>query len=289
MLRVVLIDLLVERPTFGHQGNLQIISPLLEYDSVEVWLLTPQMQDGGVGDSVPRPLSPEEVPLWHGDFDFANQMTLIPSKEGDNSVHLLRMATPHPNEISAWLQAANPAAVYCTGSRSNVSQWEDWMDSVAELLRASINAEIPTLGICFGHQILCRALGSEIERAPTRSDMVVEIPLSGFGSIDPLFAGIDSLRGLFTHQDHVTSIPENCVVLAQAEHSPIAAVRVCEDKRLLNAYGVQFHPEAYPELIQDSYEAGYLSLEESNAVHGEHDGWQVLTNFASVVHSQITH
>ena len=288
MLRVALLDLLVERTTFGHEGNLQMISPLSEHGEVEVWLLTPQMQDGAVGGVVPQMLGVEDVPHWDGDFDFASLMSLLPASEGGGgTIHLRRMACPASEDIAGWLQQAGLGALYCTGSRRNVSQWEDWMAPSAELMRCAVEVDIPTLGVCFGHQLLCQAMGGEVERSDASSDMVCEMEKTGFGGIDPLFAGIEKLRGLFTHQDHVVAVGDDFITLARSKHTPYAAVRVCRGKQMLDAYGVQFHPEAYPEMIQRSLEAGYLTLEESNSVYGEHDGVQVLANFASVVLSRI--
>ena len=48
--------------------------------------------------------------------------------------------------------------VVITGSRRNVSQWEDWMDDVADLIR---KVEVPMIGICFGHQIIAASLGGK--------------------------------------------------------------------------------------------------------------------------------
>ena len=286
MLRVAILDLLVERFTFGHEGNLQMIMPLTEHDDVEVWLLTPQMQNGGVGGEQPQLLDNEDVPLWEGDFDFTSEMRVNSVSGNQGSILLRRMALPETEEIGYWVRNAAIDAVYCTGSRRNVSMWEDWMESAAELMRQSIDIGIPTLGICFGHQLLCHALGGKVERASSRSDIVCSIKKTDLGNADPLFVGIDVLRGLFTHQDHVVEVPEDCVVLANGEHTQNAAIRIFRDNAMLNAYGVQFHPEAYPEMIQRSLEAGYLTLEERNSIQGEHDGVQILTNFASVVHSQ---
>ena len=48
--RVMLLDLLVERSQFGHGGNQEMVRPLAEAGSVEVLLLTPQMQSIEAGD-----------------------------------------------------------------------------------------------------------------------------------------------------------------------------------------------------------------------------------------------
>ena len=43
-IRVLLLDLLVERSEFGHGGNQEVIHPIAEFGNVDVFLLTPQMQ-----------------------------------------------------------------------------------------------------------------------------------------------------------------------------------------------------------------------------------------------------
>ncbi|GIS03503.1 MAG: hypothetical protein CM15mP105_2600 [Methanobacteriota archaeon] len=50
---------------------------------------------------------------------------------------------------------------------------------------------------------------------------------------------------LYSHQDHVTTVPESCLLLGSAEHNRVTAVRVMGDNGMeLPAWGVQFHPEA---------------------------------------------
>jgi len=76
--------------------------------------------------------------------------------------------------MGEWLEELGVDAVVCSGSRRNVSMWEDWMGPTASLMRASALAGRPTLGICFGHQLLCHALGAEIERADSLSSGIWE-------------------------------------------------------------------------------------------------------------------
>ena len=77
-------------------------------------------------------------------------------------------------------------AIVITGSRRNVSMWEPWMDDVADLIRQS---EVPIYGICFGHQIICKALGGEVVRAESDSKFIAEVKYSN---------GTSSMQ-LFTH------------------------------------------------------------------------------------------
>ena len=55
-IRILLLDLLVERAEFGHGGNQEVIRPFLKNVDVEVLLLTPQMQSfesGNKTDTTP--------------------------------------------------------------------------------------------------------------------------------------------------------------------------------------------------------------------------------------------
>ena len=87
----------------------------------------------------------------------------------------------------------NCDVVVITGSRRNVSSWEDWMDDVAKLIR---ECEVPLYGICFGHQIICKALGGEVERAEEGSSFLADVTYTD-GTVK---------KQLFTHQDHVIAV-----------------------------------------------------------------------------------
>ena len=121
------------------------------------------------------------------------------------------------------------------------------MGPTASLLRASSNAGRPTLGICFGHQLLCHALGATIERADSLSSGIWDLDLTNNGSNDELLTSHVSdgscVAGLFTHKDHVMTVPESCSLLCSTSHNGVTAVRVHADNGdALPAWGIQFHP-----------------------------------------------
>ena len=95
--------------------------------------------------------------------------------------HEVLLWAPHTDEPREYgfgirIQEATDAdVVVITGSRRNVSMWEDWMDNVAKLIR---ECEVPIYGICFGHQIICKALGGEVVRASEGSTMMAEVTYS---------------------------------------------------------------------------------------------------------------
>lgn len=298
-LRVALLDLLAERAEFGHGGNMEVIAPLVaKVGMVEVFLLTPQFQSHVSAQKAliswtPLVLTADDVPTWDDDFPFVADRTV--SVEGvdvdgeeSGTVRLLRVALPQSQDggMETWLDLMQIDAVVCTGSRRNVSIHEPWMDEAASLMRAAVNAGLPTLGICFGHQLLCKALGGKVVRADGRTDAVETLSLTESGASDPLFSGLAAPVALFTHQDHVVELPKCGVLLASAPHNSDTAVRILDGEgNQLPAWGVQFHPEAAKHRIERSVRLGHISAEEASAFEREHDGAKILSNFAEIVSS----
>lgn len=145
--------------------------------------------------------------------------------------------------------------IVITGSRRNVSQWEPWMEDVADLIRT---CTVPLYGICFGHQIICKALGGEVIRADSSSKFISEVS----------YKDGTTGRQLFTHQDHVVNSGE-MEVIGSAEHCGIA---VCEHPtRPIKS--VQYHPEAVKSVLDYSLECGDMTQDE-RVIYG--DGIQEL-------------
>ena len=135
--------------------------------------------------------------------------------------------------------------VVITGSRRNVSQWEDWMDDVADLIR---KVEVPMIGICFGHQIIAASLGGKVTRADDQSQMVSTV----------YYQDGREVNALFTHQDHVTD-PGEMEVIAKSKHCAIVACK----HPTRNIRTVQYHPEATSKVIAKAIEVGDMTKKEA--------------------------
>ena len=124
-----------------------------------------------------------------------------------------------------------------------------WLDGLRDLFRDAHAAGLPTLGICLGHQVLTEALGGEVvvghpdgpEEGATTLHWLPD------AADDPLFGPL-AARGPATvvqsHHDVVVRVPAGAVELARTAAYGFQAFRSGP------SWGVQFHPEATPELIE---------------------------------------
>ena len=129
--------------------------------------------------------------------------------------------------------------------------------------------DVPTLGICFGHQLLATFLGDRVVADPEQSDSgSFPVRMTPEGQRDPLFAGVpDDWKAFFMHRDSALRVPKEAVLLARGGRSHVGAFRY-----KTRIYGVQFHPELdrhdheervrlYPEYVSGSVEEFLSSLE----------------------------
>ncbi|MGA2254482.1 MAG: glutamine-hydrolyzing GMP synthase [Thermoguttaceae bacterium] len=96
---------------------------------------------------------------------------------------------------------------------------------------------LPVLGICYGMQLACEALGGRVESAPAREYGRAHCRLV---NDDEIFAGVpEDLQVWMSHGDQVSQVSADFQPLAATDTCPIAAVK----HRSLPVYGLQFHPE----------------------------------------------
>jgi GMP synthase (glutamine-hydrolysing) len=132
----------------------------------------------------------------------------------------------------AEIEVRRPAGLILSGGPASV--YEAGAPSVDPEL---FTLGVPTLGICYGHQAMARALGGRVEptgnREYGRTILVVADP-------GVLLADVATTETVWmSHGDTVTAGPEGFRVTASTESTPVAAMEAPER----GLFGVQFHPE----------------------------------------------
>lgn len=137
----------------------------------------------------------------------------------------------------------DPAAIagaIVTGAIDMVTDGHAWIARTEAWVRGAVAANVPILGVCFGHQLLAQALGGRVADNPRGAAFgAVDVALSEAGADDPLFGALPAVSPLMVfHWQSVLDLPPGAVVTAQAPHDPYHAARFGPA-----AWGTQFHPE----------------------------------------------
>jgi GMP synthase (glutamine-hydrolysing) len=124
--------------------------------------------------------------------------------------------------------------VVVSGSQTSVYDDHDWIHEATEWVRRVHAADVPVLGVCWGHQFLAQALGGRVVDMGEYELGYRQVRQVG---TDPLFGGVPrEFTSFETHSDRVAELPALAHTLAQNDYG-VQAFRVGA------TYGVQFHPE----------------------------------------------
>jgi len=119
----------------------------------------------------------------------------------------------------------------------------DWRDPLAVLLRRAVDARVPVIGHCLGGQILSRALGGVVTRAPTTEIGWIDVDAVDDTAARDWFGGRDRMNVFQWHYDAFTIPPGATRVLGNA-HNPNQAY-VLDDRHL----GMQCHIEMTADML----------------------------------------
>jgi len=206
----------------------------------------------------------------HGDFD-------------DWIIHFLGRTNKNIKVISILKNQKLPRlksalGFIITGSHAMVSQEHQWSVKLEKYIQKISRKDIPLLGICYGHQLIAKALGGKSGFNKKGKEIgKVKVSIAKTALNDPLFQNFPKKFNAFeTHYQSVLKLPKDAVILASNFKDKHQAVKYSQ-----KIWGVQFHPE-FNKLVME----GYINNQEKNLAKL---GFSVDTLLNNVENCHISH
>lgn len=171
-----------------------------------------------------------EVRARHGSFPQMFER-MIGAADASASFATVRLADGEGLPDPAGLEA-----ILITGSSAGVYDDLDWIAPLERFVRAAYEAAVPTVGICFGHQLIAQALGGTVrksERGWGIGRHVYDV-VPDTGVIDG-----GKIAIACSHQDQVIEPPAGATTILRSAFTPHAGLLYANGAVL----SVQPHPE----------------------------------------------
>ena len=132
---------------------------------------------------------------------------------------------------------ADAVVVLGGGVHPDQEELHPWLLPELDFLRRALAAGTPLLGVCLGAQLLARAGGGRVFRAPEPEIGWLEVELAEPAADDPVLRGLPARFTAFQWHHYSYEPPAGAIELARSIAST-QAYRLGEA-----VWGVQFHPE----------------------------------------------
>ena len=119
-----------------------------------------------------------------------------------------------------------------------------WLTGERTLIAEAVEAGTPFWGVCLGAQLLAVALGGAVWQGPAPEAGMIEIELTPATVSDPVFDCLPARLLSFAWHRDAMSLPHAATLLASTAAYPVQAFAY------RRAYGVQFHLEADPTVLE---------------------------------------
>lgn len=178
--------------------------------------------------------APDELMPEHGNYDLMFQRLL-----GENAFDYSTWAVVD-NQLPPDIHAAD--AWLITGSKHGVYEDHPWIPPLEAFIREAYSADVPMVGICFGHQMLAQALGGKVLKFDGGWSV---------GRVDYALEGLDEAAHSNTaaimayHQDQVVELPPEAQVIGSTDFCRYAALAYGK-----TALSLQPHPEFDSEFVE---------------------------------------
>ncbi|HET7482709.1 MAG TPA: type 1 glutamine amidotransferase [Actinomycetota bacterium] len=131
------------------------------------------------------------------------------------------------------------AGLIVLGGVMNVDETGEFpfLAGVRDLVAVAVDTGTPVLGICLGAQVLARAAGSDVHRAPEKEIGFVEVATTPAGATDAVASCFAPTSRVFQFHEDAIALPEGAELLVTGTTNRVQAFRIG------TAYGFQFHFE----------------------------------------------
>jgi len=127
-----------------------------------------------------------------------------------------------------------------TGSALSINATAPFTEKALQFIRDARDKGVWQFGICYGHQLVCKALLGDTVTRSSPSGFEVGWGKVQFTAAAKSLLGVNDTERVWQHHfDEVTQLPEGSELLATNKHSSIQAY-VNYEQHLI---GTQFHPE----------------------------------------------
>jgi GMP synthase (glutamine-hydrolysing) len=165
-------------------------------------------------------------------LDFGSQYTqLIARRVRELGVY----CEIHPfNMDLGAIRALAPRALILSGGPSSV-----YGESAPRVSAELFELGLPTLGICYGIQLLAFLLGGKVARATEREYGPATVRIDEATGIFARLSPGEELEVWMSHGDRLEAVPAGFRAIGTSSNTPLCAI--VDDTRRI--YGIQFHPE----------------------------------------------
>ena len=106
-----------------------------------------------------------------------------------------------------------------TGSKLSVYDNDRWIKELEKFVADLFLNKRPLLGVCFGHQLIAKALGGEVKKADI--GWVLGVQSYEFKTNYPWLEYMnEDVQLIHSHQDQVMRLPERATLVASNKHVP---------------------------------------------------------------------
>ena len=139
------------------------------------------------------------------------------------------------------LPEKNYSLLVILGATESANDDLPYLQAEQKLIKKTVDADIPVLGICLGSQLIAKTFGGKVYRGPKK-----EIGFYHDLRIDnnsKLFSGFTNPFTVFHWHGDTFDLPEKAVRLVHSENYPNQAFQIA------SAVGLQFHLEVNEEMV----------------------------------------